>query len=394
MTEPKRCILLKYGELILKGDNRNYFETVLLRQIKNRLGKLGTFSVTSAQSTIFVETEDDFLLDEAKDILKKVFGIVSLSVAWKTEKDMDAILSVVREKIVPTLSSTRTFKADAKRSDKKFPLKSPEISALVGGAVLEEVNGAVRVDVRNPEIVVWTEIRDDGAYLHAGKEKGAGGIPYGTSDRLLLLLSGGIDSPVAGYRMARRGARIDALHFESFPYTSERAKEKVVDLAAKLACYTDKINLGIVSVTKIQLALKDVCREEYFTLLLRRSMMRIANRVALHQGCRGIVTGESLGQVASQTVDALITTEQASDLPVFRPLIGMDKEEIIETSRQIDCFETSILPYEDCCTVFTPRHPKLHPELEKVLEEEKKLDLASLEEEAIREIEFRKVEWQ
>lgn len=389
----KRSILLKYGELILKGDNRSYFEAALLRQVRRKLKPLGEFTVFCSQSTVYVESEDDLLLEEALPLMQKVFGIVSVSIAWRVEKNMDAILKTVKEKIAPTLIGAESFKADARRSDKKFPLKSPEICREVGGAILATLGKrSPRVDVHNPREVVWVEIRDTFAYVHAKKLPGAGGMPYGTGGRVLLLLSGGIDSPVAGFRMAKRGAYMDALHFESFPYTSERAKEKVVDLARKLCEYTDTVNFASIRLTDLQLALKDACREEYFTILLRRSMMRLACRVANRQGCGALVTGESLGQVASQTMDALATTDNASTLPIFRPLIGMDKEEIVRTSREIDCFETSILPYEDCCTVFTPRHPKLNPTLESVLEEEQKVNLAELEDAAFESLEFIRVD--
>ncbi len=389
----KRSILLKYGELILKGANRSYFDSVLLRQVKRKCKRLGDFRVFTSQSTVFVESEDDALLDLVLPEMQKVFGIVSVSIAYRVEKNMDAILAVVREKIAPTLVGVASFKADARRSDKKFGLKSPEICREVGACVLSTLGGrAPRVDVHNPQEVVWVEIREDFAYVHAGKLPGAGGMPYGTGGRALLLLSGGIDSPVAGFRMAKRGAYIDALHFESFPYTSERAKEKVMDLARKLCEYTDTVNFASIRLTNIQLALQEACQEEYFTILLRRCMMRLACRVAERQGCGAIVTGESLGQVASQTMDALRCTDAAASFPVYRPLIGMDKEEIVCTSRQIDCFETSILPYEDCCTVFTPRHPKLNPRIENVLEEEAKLDLAALEDEAFANIEFVRID--
>ncbi len=388
----KRSILLKYGELILKGANKSYFDAVLLKQIRRKLKPLGEFRVFTSQSTVFVESEDDALLDLALPELKRVFGVVSLSIAYRVEKNMDAILETVRDKIAPLLIGVGSFKADARRSDKKFALKSPEICREVGGCILRTLGkNAPKVDVHNPAQVVWVEIREDYAYVHAGKLPGAGGMPYGTSGRALLLLSGGIDSPVAGYRMAKRGAFIDALHFESFPYTSERAKEKVVDLARKLCAYTDTINFASIRLTELQLALQEACREEYFTILLRRSMMRLACRVAQRQKCGAIVTGESLGQVASQTMEALRCTDAVADLPVYRPLIGMDKEEIVRTSREIDCFETSILPYEDCCTVFTPRHPKLNPTLEEVLEEEAKLNLAELEDRAFAAVEFFRV---
>lgn len=389
----KRSILLKYGELILKGANRSYFDAVLLRQVRRKTKPLGEFRVFTSQSTVFVESEDDALLDLVLPELQKVFGIVSVSIAWRVEKNMDAILKCVEEKIAPALIGVPSFKADARRSDKRFPLKSPEICREVGGCVLRTLGkSAPKVDVHNPAEVVWVEIREDYAYVHAGKLPGAGGMPYGTGGRALLLLSGGIDSPVAGFRMAKRGAFVDALHFESFPYTSERAKEKVMDLARKLCAYTDTVNFACIRLTDLQLALQAACQEEYFTILLRRSMMRLACRVAERQGCGAVITGESLGQVASQTMDALRCTDAVATLPVYRPLIGMDKEEIVRTSREIDCFETSILPYEDCCTVFTPRHPKLNPTLEQVLAEEAKLDLEALENDAFEKLEFVRID--
>ncbi len=389
----QRSILLKYGELILKGANKSYFDAQLLKQVRRKLKPLGEFRVFTSQSTVFVEAEDDFLLDLALPQVQKVFGIVSVSIAYRVEKNMDAILKCVRETIAPTLAGKATFKADARRSDKKFPFKSPEIARLVGACVLSTLGkNAPKVDVHHPDEVVWVEVREDFAYVHAGKLPGAGGMPYGTSGRALLLLSGGIDSPVAGWRMAKRGAFIDALHFESFPYTSERAKEKVMDLARKLCAYTDTMNFASIRMTEIQLAMQEACSEEYFTILLRRSMMRLACRVAERQKCASLVTGESLGQVASQTMQAMACTDAAATLPVFRPLVGMDKEEIVRTSRAIDCFETSILPFEDCCTVFTPRHPKLNPKLEEILEQEAKLDLAALEDKAFSEIEFIRID--
>ncbi len=389
----KRSLLLKYGELILKGDNRSYFEACLLRQVRRKLKPLGEFSVFCSQSTVFVESEDDFLLDLALPEVQKVFGIVSVSIAYRVEKQMPAILDAVERYIAPTLIGAESFKADARRSDKKFPLKSPEICREVGARILSVLGGrAPRVDVHDPKETVWVEIRDSWAYVHAKKWPGAGGMPYGTAGRALLLLSGGIDSPVAGWRIAKRGAFLDALHFESFPYTSERAKEKVVELARKLCEYTDTVNFACIRLTDLQLALKDACREEYFTIILRRSMMRLACRVAARQGCGIVVTGESLGQVASQTMRAIATTDAVATLPVLRPLCGMDKEEIVRTSREIDCFETSILPYEDCCTVFTPRHPKLNPTLDEVEAEEAKLDLVRLENEAYASLEFFRVD--
>ena len=291
-------------------------------------------------------------------------------------------LETARTSFLPYLDGARTFKVEAKRADKGFPLTSPEISAEVGGAILEASHGRLRVDVHHPDICVRVEIRDLFAYLCAGQEHAIGGMPQGSGGRGLLLLSGGIDSPVAGFMMAKRGVKIDALHFESFPYTSERARKKVLSLAEKLTDYLGEIHVHILSVTHIQEALREACEEDYFTLLLRRFMMRLAERTARKIGCEALITGESLGQVASQTMQAIGVTNCVVTLPVFRPLIGMDKEEIVRISRAIDTFETSILPYEDCCTVFTPRHPKTRPELMKVEREETKIDVAALEDEA------------
>lgn len=378
----KEVLLLKYGELILKGANKNYFENTMLRDIKHRVKEFGNFEVTKAQSTVFVEPIDDFAdIDGALDACRKIFGIVSICRAAVCEKDMETILNTVKEYIPPFMTGCRTFKADARRSDKRFPLKSPQISAEVGGAVLESVRG-VKVDVNNPDIVVMTEIREKYAYIHAGKYQGAGGMPAGSSGRGLLLLSGGIDSPVAGYMMAKRGVELEAIHFESFPYTSERAREKVFELARILSEYTSGIKVHVISLTHIQEELRDKCEEDYFTLLLRRYMMHLAERVAVTYNCKALITGESLAQVASQTMQAIAVTDNAVNMPVFRPAIGLDKEEIIQIARKIGTFETSILPFEDCCTVFTPRHPRTKPELEKVLKEENKLDFKLLADEA------------
>ena len=378
----KEVLLLKYGELILKGANKNVFESAMLRDIKHKLKPFGSFSVIKAQSTVFVEPEDDFCdIDGALDACQKVFGIASICRAAVCDKNMDAILATVKEYVPQYLVGFKTFKADAKRSDKSFPLKSPQIAAEVGGAVLESVRG-IKVNVNTPDVTVMVEVRERYAYIHAGKLPGAGGMPAGSSGRGLLLLSGGIDSPVAGFMMAKRGVEIEALHFESFPYTSERAREKVLELARILTDYTGKMKVHIISLTKIQEELKNHCDEDYFTLLLRRYMMHLAERVANKFGCKAVITGESLAQVASQTMNALAVTDNAINMPVFRPAIGMDKEEIVRIARKIGTFETSILPFEDCCTVFTPRHPRTRPELEKVLVEENKLDFKSLADEA------------
>ncbi len=378
----KEVLLCKYGELILKGANRSYFENLLIKELRTRVKRAGDFDVTYAQSTIYIEPKnEDCDLELALEYAKKVFGIVSIDRAVVVEKDIDAIKAAAKEYLPQFLVGARTFKADARRSDKSFPLKSPELMREVGGAVLEACP-RLKVDVNNPEVTVRVEIRERGAYIHAGGIKGAGGMPLGSSGKGLLLLSGGIDSPVAGYMIAKRGVTLEALHFESFPYTSERAKEKVMELARLLCEYTTHIKLHVISLTHIQEELRRACDEDYFTLLLRRYMMTLAERVARRNHCHALITGESLAQVASQTMKAIEATDNAVNMPVYRPCIGLDKEEIVSIARKIGTFETSILPYEDCCTVFTPRHPKTRPELENVLAEEAKLDFAALCDEA------------
>lgn len=383
----REVILCKYGEIVLKGLNKSYFESAMVGTVRRRLAGLGACEITVGQSVLYVEpTADDFDFEEALRRIKKVFGLVNVIRAAACEKTMEAILATAREYLPPFLRGANSFKVTGKRADKHFPLTSPQVSAQVGGAVLE-VMPDLQVELETPERLVHVEIREKAAFLHADDSKGAGGIPGGTAGRAMLLLSGGIDSPVAGYMIAKRGAVIDAIHFESFPYTSERAKEKVLELARIVTEFTGKMNVHVVSLTHIQEELKRSVNEEYFTLLLRRSMMRLAERMARQCHCEALVTGESLGQVASQTMQALNVTDSVVGLPVFRPCIGMDKEEIITVARKIGTFETSILPYEDCCTVFTPRHPKTRPVLEKVLAEEQKLDMAALEDEAFAAIE-------
>ncbi len=379
----KEIILCKYGEIVLKGANRSYFEGLLSREIKYRLRPYGSFSVSRMQSTVYVEGRtDDCDVDGAFEALKKVFGISAICRCAIADKNMDSILSVIRSYIPSQMEGIRTFKVEAKRSDKAFPLKSPEISALAGGEILS-CCPYLKVNVKDPDVVVKVEVREGGAYIHAGQVKGACGMPIGSNGKGMLLLSGGIDSPVAGYMLAKRGVKIEAVHFESFPYTSERAKEKVLELASIMTSYTGSMRVHVISLTKIQETIAKECDEDYFTLLLRRFMMECAQRVAEKNDCKALITGESVGQVASQTIQAIGVTDSIARLPVFRPCIGMDKEEIVEIARKIDTFETSILPYEDCCTVFTPRHPKTKPELEKVLVEERKLDFEALVEDAM-----------
>ena len=382
----KEVILCKYGEVVLKGANRSDFEAKMLKDLRNRARRVGNFNIFYSQSTVFIEPLDEESIDKIDEMTeqaKHVFGFVGITRAAACAKDMDEIIRVVKEYIPARLNGCRTFKADAKRSDKRFPLSSPQIAGEVGAAVLEATGGRVKVDLYNPDIVVRVEVREKEAYIHAGQEKGAGGIPYGSSGRGLLLLSGGIDSPVAGFMMAKRGVQLEAIHFESFPYTSERAKEKVLELARILTDYTTRIRVHIISLTHIQEMIRDNCDEDYFTLLLRRYMMALSVRLAHDYDCDAIITGESLGQVASQTMKAINVTNAMSDIPIYRPLIGMDKEEIIQISRKIGTYDTSVLPYEDCCTVFTPRHPRTRPELHKVIAQEQKLDFDALVSEAL-----------
>lgn len=378
----REVILCKYGEIVLKGLNRGFFETMLIKDLKKRVKPFGDFDVYHAQSTAYIEPKDEFCdIDGAMETASHVFGFVSISRAAVAEKDIEDIKKVTAEYIPQFMVGVKSFKAEAKRADKTFPLKSPELAGEVGGALLS-VLPRLKVDLISPEVTVRVEIREKGAYIHAGSIKGAGGIPVGSAGKALLLLSGGIDSPVAGYMMAKRGCTIEAIHFESFPYTSERAKEKVMELAKLVTEYSGKMKVHVISLTKIQETLVKTCDEEYFTLLLRRFMMRLSEKVARRNGAMALITGESLGQVASQTMQALAVTDNAVNMPVFRPCIGMDKEEIITISRKINTFETSILPFEDCCTVFTPRHPKTRPELYKVEDQESRLDIKALEDEA------------
>ncbi len=378
----KEVLLCKYGEIVLKGANRSYFEDMLCKELRKRAKKCGNFEVLRAQSTVYIEPQDDFCdMDAMLCEAQKVFGIVAIARAYVCDKSLEAISEAAREFIAPEIRNYRTFKVEAKRSDKRFPLDSMDLSREIGGVLLS-VNPRVKVDVRNPEIIVKVEVRERAAYIYAGHHKGAGGMPVGTNGKGLLLLSGGIDSPVAGYMMAKRGVKLEAVHFESFPYTSERALQKVLDLAKIVSDYSGDIYVHIISLTHIQEELVKHCDEDYFTLLLRRYMMALSNKVAEKYDCGALITGESVGQVASQTMQAIGVTDAVANIPVFRPCIGMDKEEIVQISRKIGTFETSILPYEDCCTVFTPKHPKTKPELDKVIAEENKLSFDELVEEA------------
>ena len=379
----KEIVLVKYGEMVLKGLNKKTFEDMLTKNIKRRLKSLGHFQLTSAQSTTYITPlDEDTDLDEVVDRVGKVFGIAALCRACVCEKDFADISAKAVEYCGDVLSTARTFKVASKRSDKAFPMKSPEICAELGGVLLEKFPN-LTVDVKEPEVTVTVEIRDTNAYVHAENIKGAGGLPVGSSGKALLLLSGGIDSPVAGWMMAKRGVHIAAIHYVSPPYTSERAQLKVEQLCEKLTDWCGGIAFYCVPFTEIQEAIKDNCPEEFFTIIMRRLMMEIAQRIAEKDNCLALITGESVGQVASQTMAAIACTDAVCRIPVFRPLVGMDKTEIIDISRKIDTFETSTLPYEDCCTVFTPRHPKVRPRLEDIEKAQSSFDFEPLIQKAV-----------
>lgn len=378
----KEVILIKNGELALKGLNRRTFEDIMIKNMRRKLSDLGAFTFTPSQSTIKVEGEDGVDLEEAVDRLSRVFGIAGFSRALKLEKDFELVLEETGKYLEEQLLCASTFKVCAKRSDKKFPYDSPKICLLLGERLLDEYPH-LTVDVHNPELTVTVEVRDNDIFVHANQLKGAGGMPVGSAGRAALMVSGGIDSPVAGWMMAKRGIELTAIHFASPPYTSERAEQKVHDLLRKVARYSGRIELSVVPFTEFQEAIRDRCPDDLFTIIMRRMMVLCAQRIASHTGCGALITGESLGQVASQTLGAIACTDEAATMPVFRPLIGMDKDEIISISRKIDTFEISILPFEDCCTVFTPRHPRTRPKLADVIEAESRLDVDALVERAV-----------
>lgn len=385
----KEIVLVKYGEMVLKGLNKRTFEDMLTKNIKRRLKSLGRFQLTSAQSTTYITPlDEDTDLGEVVERVGKIFGIASLCRACVCEKDFEDIKAKTVEYLDEILSTAKTFKVNAKRSDKAFPMKSPEICAELGGVLLEKYPN-LTVDVKNPEVTVTVEVRDTNAYVHAENIKGAGGLPVGSSGKALLLLSGGIDSPVAGYMMAKRGIHIAAIHYVSPPYTSDRALLKVETLCQELTEYCGGIAFFCVPFTEIQEAIKDNCPEEYFTIIMRRLMMEIAQRIAEKDNDLALITGESVGQVASQTMAAMACTDAVCRIPVFRPCVGMDKTEIIDIARKIDTFETSIEPYEDCCTVFTPRHPKVKPRLADIEKAQSKFDFEPLIRKAVENTEMK-----
>ena len=376
-------ILLKLGEVVLKGLNRRSFEQKLMGNVRRRLLGLGEFKVSCMQSTIYVEPASDSAdMDAAFEAMQDVFGIVKISRAAACDKDPDAIAALAKDYLRQEMLRSKSFKVESKRSDKRFPMTSIQLSQYVGGELAEAYPNC-RVDVHDPELIVNVEVRDLAAYVHAAPVEGAGGMPVGSNGVAVSLLSGGIDSPVSTWMIAKRGVRIIPVHFFSFPYTSQQAKEKVIELGRLLTPWCGNMILEVVPFTHIQEEIRDKCQEEFFTLIMRRFMMRIAEGIALQTGAKAIVTGENLGQVASQTMEAMAVTRAVTGLPVLQPLIGMDKEEIVQLARKIGTFDTSILPYEDCCTVFTPRHPRTHPKLQDVEAAEAALDVEALVSEAL-----------
>lgn len=387
----KEILLLKFGEIVLKGLNRASFEDRLAANVRRRLKELGQFDVYTIQSTMYVRPLDESAdMDRALEAMQKVYGIAALARAAECEKSLEAVCKTAVDYCGEALSEAKTFRVEARRSDKSFPLTSPKLAAEVGGAVLEAFPH-LKVDLEHPDVTVRAEIRDRAAYVHAGNLPGAGGMPVGTGGKAVLLLSGGIDSPVAGHMMAKRGVELLALHFESPPYTSPRARQKVFDLAAKMEERCGHIVLCVVKATDMQEKIRANCPEDLFTLIFRRMMVRVACELAQKNKCGALITGESLGQVASQTMAALAATDAASTLPVLRPCVGLDKDEIIHIARQTGTFEISILPYEDCCTLFTPRHPKTKPRLEQLERAEQTLDIDALVCEALESAEFVRV---
>jgi len=383
----KEIFLLKLGEIVLKGSNKRQFEAKLRANVRRRMKAYGNFDVYLMQSTVYVEPMDELCdMDGAWDACRTIFGIVSICRCRACEKDLDAIFNAVEEYLGDDLDCAKSFKVESKRSDKSFPLTSIGISQEIGGR-LAEAHPNVEVDVHHPDYTVYVEVRDLAAYVHGPAEPGAGGLPTGVGGRAMCLLSGGIDSPVAAHMIGKRGVEIECVHFFSYPYTSQLAKDKVIELARLVTRYSGRMTLNVVSFTKIQEAIRDNCPEEFFTLIMRRFMMEISMRIGKEHGCGALITGENLGQVASQTMEAMAVTGAVVDIPVFMPLVGMDKEDIVTIARKIGTMETSVLPYEDCCTVFTPRHPKTKPTLAQVIYAERKLDREALIQEALADVE-------
>lgn len=386
--EERNVFIVRAGEAALKGQNKSYFEKMLVERIKRLLHKYEGVEVRRREGLVFVYADKQIAQEEIIRQIGKVFGVASISPAKTCEPTMDDVCAAAVEYMMQLIKEKgiKTFKVEAKRADKNFPVQSPEIARRVGAAVLKGCK-VLKVDVHDPDVVLFVNMRSDKAYLYQQKIKGFGGLPLGTNGKGMVLLSGGIDSPVAAFMMAKRGMAIEAVHFHSYPYTSERAQKKVEELASILAIYCSRFKMHVINLLPIQEQIVMHCREEETTIMVRRFMMRIAQAVAKEKGCDMLITGESLGQVASQTSDALVCTDAVCEIPVMRPLIAMDKVDIIDIARDIDTYETSIQPYEDCCTVFLPKHPLTRPKLQRIEESESKLDVDALVKAAVESLE-------
>ena len=384
--------IVRFGETALKGKNKSYFEKKLVDRVKKILRKFSGVDVYREEGLVFVSANSENSQEELVGEISKVFGISSISPAVETNPNMEDIYETAVNFMMNLIEkeSVRTFKVEAKRADKNFPVKSPEIARLVGGEVLKGCK-VLKVDVRNPQVCLHVDVRRDKAYIYRKKIQGYGGLPLGTNGKGMLLLSGGIDSPVAGWMMAKRGMSIEAIHFHSYPYTSRRAQEKVEELARQISIYCGDFKLHIVNLLPVQEEIIKTCPEEETTILVRRFMMKIAEKVGEQTGAKTLITGESLGQVASQTTESIVCTDQSVAMPVLRPLIAMDKVDIMDVAKKIGTYETSILPYEDCCTVFLPKHPVTRPKLESILHSEEKLNVDKLVAEAMKNVQIKNI---
>ena len=388
----RHLFIVRFGETALKGKNKSYFEKKLVDRVKKILRKFSGVDVYREEGLVFVSANSENSQEELVGEISKVFGISSISPAVETNPNMEDIYETAVNFMMNLIEkeSVRTFKVEAKRADKNFPVKSPEIARLVGGEVLKGCK-VLKVDVRNPQVCLHVDVRRDKAYIYRKKIQGYGGLPLGTNGKGMLLLSGGIDSPVAGWMMAKRGMGIEAIHFHSYPYTSRRAQEKVEELARQISIYCGDFKLHIVNLLPVQEEIIKTCPEEETTILVRRFMMKIAEKVGEQTGAKTLITGESLGQVASQTTESIVCTDQSVAMPVLRPLIAMDKVDIMDVAKKIGTYETSILPYEDCCTVFLPKHPVTRPKLESILHSEEKLNVDKLVAEAMKNVQIKNI---
>lgn len=388
----RHLFIVRFGETALKGKNKSYFEKKLVDRVKKILRKFSGVDVYREEGLVFVSANSENSQEELVGEISKVFGISSISPAVETNPNMEDIYETAVNFMMNLIEkeSVRTFKVEAKRADKNFPVKSPEIARLVGGEVLKGCK-VLKVDVRNPQVCLHVDVRRDKVYIYRKKIQGYGGLPLGTNGKGMLLLSGGIDSPVAGWMMAKRGMSIEAIHFHSYPYTSQRAQEKVEDLARQISIYCGDFKLHIVNLLPVQEEIIKTCPEEETTILVRRFMMKIAEKVGEQTGAKTLITGESLGQVASQTTESIVCTDQSVAMPVLRPLIAMDKVDIMDVAKKIGTYETSILPYEDCCTVFLPKHPVTRPKLESILHSEEKLNVDKLVAEAMKNVQIKNI---